>query len=467
MKFKLLMCIVLSAVGMARGGEGIDWPCTGNIKPRSAAEIHASNWSIGAETMDRDYTVYENWKQYLGPLGFKKARIQAGWAKTEKQKGQYDWEWLDKIITDMVAQGVEPWVCLCYGNGLYSQGGGTLLGASIPADEEALQAWEKFVKAMVLRYKDSVDEWEVWNEPNHGKGATPEAYARFLIRTAQAVRAVQEDARILAMALAGVDVKYASQVLRIVAEQGGLDLIDEVTYHPYSYNPDASYTAVEKLREVVHAYGARIRLRQGENGAPSERRKTKALSNHDWTELSQAKWALRRLLGDLGRDVPSSYFAIMDMKYPDEMNRKGLLKANDDKTVAHAKPAYYALANLASIFDDRLSRIADYKYQTNCLESLSLFGYESRDTGKQVVTVWFDAGIPSDGNEKTLVDFVFEQGEFGNPVYVDLREGRVYDIPSKKWSREGKKWTFRDVPCYDSPILIADRNSISCEALDE
>lgn len=84
---------------------------------------------------------------------------------------------------------------------------------------------------------------------------------------------------------------------------GRLDLIDEVTYHPYSYNPDDSYAAVEKLRQVVHAYSSRVRLRQGENGVPSERRKTKALSNHDWSELSQAKWALRRLLGDLGREI--------------------------------------------------------------------------------------------------------------------------------------------------------------------
>ncbi len=352
MKIKLLICIALSVAGMAHGGEGIEWPCTGKIKLRSAAEIRASNWSVGAETMDRDYTIYENWKQYLGPLGFKKARIQAGWAKTEKQKGQYDWKWLDEIITDMVAQGK-------------------------------------------------------------------------------------------------------------------LDLIDEVTYHPYSYNPDSSYAAVEKLRQAVHAYGSRIRLRQGENGAPSERRKARALSKHDWTELSQAKWALRRLLGDLGRDIPSSYFSIMDMKYPDEMNSKGLLKANDDKTVAYVKPAYHALANLACVFDDRLSRIDGYKHQTTCLESLSLFAYESKDSGKQVVTVWFDAKIPSDSHEKTPVDFVFEQGDFDNPVYVDLREGRVYNIPPKKWSKEGKKWFFHDIPCYDSPILIADKDLLFLDALGE
>jgi hypothetical protein len=32
----------------------------GKIEPRHARDIASSNWSIGGETMDRDYTVYEN-----------------------------------------------------------------------------------------------------------------------------------------------------------------------------------------------------------------------------------------------------------------------------------------------------------------------------------------------------------------------------------------------------------------------
>ena len=305
----------------------------GRIKARAAAEIQASNWSVGAETMDRDYTIYRNWKSYLGPLGFKKARLQAGWAKTEKEKGVYDWAWLDEIIFDMVQQNVEPWVCLSYGNPLYAEGGGTLLGAAVPRTEEALQAWEKFVRAMVGRYKHVIDEWEVWNEPNLGKNNTPASYADLLIRTAMAVRQVQPNGHILALSLAGVDTKFTDAVLKIVAARGKLDLIDEVTYHPYSFNPDKSYDAVAGLREVIGKYSSRITIRQGENGAPSEHRNTKALSKYDWTETSQAKWALRRLLGDLGRNIPSSYFSIMDLKYPDEINRKGLLRSREDQTV--------------------------------------------------------------------------------------------------------------------------------------
>lgn len=61
-----------------------------DIKPRNASGIQASNWNIGAETMDRDYTIYENWKEYLAPLGIKKARLQSGWARTEIKPGVYN-----------------------------------------------------------------------------------------------------------------------------------------------------------------------------------------------------------------------------------------------------------------------------------------------------------------------------------------------------------------------------------------
>ncbi len=56
----------------------------------------ASSWSIGGETLDRDFAVYNNYKKYLGPLGAKAIRLQAGWAKCEKTQGVYDWAWLDE-----------------------------------------------------------------------------------------------------------------------------------------------------------------------------------------------------------------------------------------------------------------------------------------------------------------------------------------------------------------------------------
>ncbi len=429
------------------------------MRPRAAAEIRASNWTVGAETMDRDYTVYRHWRRYLGPLGAKKARIQAGWARTERARGVYDWAWLDEIVNDMVAQGVEPWVNVSYGNPLYPGGGGAHLGAGVPTSPEALAAWERWVRALVARYRDQVDEWEVWNEAGYG-GNPAGAYAELLVRTAAAIRDVQPRARIQALANAGIGLAYTDSVLGIVARRGRLRLIDEVTFHPYAPNPGDTYADASRLRALVAGYAPHITIRQGENGAPSDRRATYALANHDWTETKQAKWALRRLLGDLGHDIPSSYFGMIDMRYANDVNTKGLLRAADDKTVAGVKPAYHAVQHLTAVFDDQLRRIPDYAHRAAAGRPLAVFGYAHAPTGRQVVTLWFDDAMPTDGNATTPVELTVLRGSFRDPVWVDLRDGTVRAIPADGWSRRGSTYVFRRVPVYDSPVLIADRSAI-------
>ena len=94
----------------------ISWKRIGTLKPKNTSEINSSNWIIGCETLDRDLTDYEQYKTYIAPLGIKRLRMQAGWAKTEKVKGQYDWAWLDKIINDAHQRGFQPWMVTGYGN---------------------------------------------------------------------------------------------------------------------------------------------------------------------------------------------------------------------------------------------------------------------------------------------------------------------------------------------------------------
>ena len=460
------MIILLISISHSQTMESVSFPFLGQVQSRHAKDIQSSNWSVGAETMDRDYTIYDNWKSYLGPLGVKKARLQAGWNKTEKEKNVYYFDWLDHIVYDIADQGVEPWMCLCYGNDLYANAGGTLLNATLPTAPEALDAWENWVRQVVVRYKDVIDEWEVWNEPSNNEANTPEMYATLLIRTAETVKSIQSDAKILAMSLGHVRVwntwflEFTDQVLNILHQQNKLHLVDQVTYHPYSYNPDTSYVVAEDLRRVIGKYASHITIRQGENGAPSQRSTVRALPDYDWSELTQAKWALRRLLGDLGRDIESSYFAIMDMKYPQEMNRKGLLYARDDKTVDHAKLAYEAVQHLTSIFDHTLDRIERYAFEADIESSLSVFGYENRYSGRQVITIWLDGRRPVESIEMVGVDFTFYHGRFEQPVFVDLRTGEVYEIPERNWSRQGSVYTFQSIPVYDSPVLISDKSLV-------
>jgi len=445
----------------ASPGEGYTW--IGTIQPRHAREIKASNWSVGAETMDRDYTVYANWKQYLGPLGVKKARIQSGWAKTEKEPGKYDFAWFDEIVDDMVSQGVEPWICLCYDNPLYPHYPKTEQLDSPEAQTDA-KAWERYVAAVVNRYKAHVDEWEVWNEaelslkvPNY-----VEVYADLLVRTATVVRREQPQGQVIGFASSGTGSRedWVKLVLEGVKQRGAIDLIDQVSYHPYSYNPDSAYRNVGKLRARVGAFSDKLTIRQGENGAPSRGGSYGAIAKYDWNEERQAKWALRRLLGDLGRDIPSSYFSICDMRYPSRTNTKGLLAINDDKTVHHVKTAYSAIQNLTALFDDSLGRITDLDARLEgdlTADQCAIFGYRAAD-GLPLVALWRSTSNPGAHPDIAQVRLSVKAVQFNDPVWADLLTGRVYEMKAGLFETTAEGTVFKNLPVYDSPIVVAERN---------
>lgn len=88
----------------------------GTITPRSADQISGSNWTLGCETLDRDFADYQQYKDYIVPLGIKTIRLQGGWAKTEKVKGVYDFAWLDALIDDARGRGLNILLETDYGN---------------------------------------------------------------------------------------------------------------------------------------------------------------------------------------------------------------------------------------------------------------------------------------------------------------------------------------------------------------
>lgn len=432
----------------------------GTVKPKHVTEIESSNWTVGCEVLDRDFTNFDSYKEYLPVLGIKKIRLQGGWAKTEKQKGVYDWSWLDHIIDYAVANGLEPWLQTSYGNTIYEGGGGVGLGDGFPVSEEAWEAWDKWVTAMVNRYKDKVTEWEMWNEPDR---IEPEKVAEQNIRTAEIIKRIQPNAEIAGLVMAsGRNFKYLDRYLKVLADRGKLDLFKWIVYHGYTMNPDDNYLGQAKLDSVLRRYSSKLMLRQGENGAPSGYCPGFALSKYNWTEISQAKWDSRRMLGDLGRDIESSVFCIIDMYYKvnQTLNIKGLLQSDLTLKALRPKMAFYTVQNIASVYDNKLERIRDFKWQADRRESMSVFAYRGKSSGKQLVTIWFDGNIPGNTFETEMVEFTFRDADFKKPVWVDLFSGRIYEIPKSNWDKKGSTHTFR-VPVYDSPVAIADLSLIS------
>lgn len=377
-----------------------DWKEVGQLKTRDAKDITSSTWSIGGETLDRDYTDYQSYKTYLGPLGAKRIRLQGGWSKCEKVKGQYDFAWLDAVIPDAAGRGVAPWVELSYGNPIYEGGGEAKLGGHIPTSPEALVAWDNWVRAMVTRYKAQVPEWEIWNEPDLNKDHTGAEIAQFYIRTARLIKSIQPNARLIALGMASITkLDWMRDFFDVLKRENALDLVDILTYHGYRHNPDDSYPPIAEMRKLVWSYNRSagrppIVFMQGENGAPSQAKGTTvgALTDQDWTELTQAKWDLRRMLGDHGRGIATNLFTISDIHYAagDHMvgiNSKGLLQTNPDKTIKRPKLAYRAAQHVFSLFDDQLETLTENK-PTISQETGNAFAYRHRKNGGSLVTLW-------------------------------------------------------------------------------
>ena len=441
----------------------------GQLDTRTTQEIATSDLWIGGEVLDRDYADYHSYKHYLDSLGAKKIRLQSGWAKTEKKQGVYDFAWLDEVVDDAISRGIQPWIQISYGNEIYPSSGGISLGEGLPTSEEGLQAFVNYAGALVEHFKGRVNEWEIWNEADHRyNDAGPEQYAELYYQTANKVKEVQPNAKLVGLSIAGVGkTEYADFFFNYLKERNALHLIDVVTFHGYSRNPDHGFHDVEKLQATVYKYRPGLSMWQGETGCPSSFGSSGALSGHPWTELTQAKWDLRRALAHVGRGYPFSLFTISEYNYDRQkfsgLNTKGILKINEDQSIAYAKPAYYAYQHLTALLDHRMERLPSLPYEVQSDSSLSVFAFRHKATQAPMVFTWINDSIPSDSNETTQIDLQLSGLTFTEPVLVDLRTGTVYELPDDCWQMRGNTIVFSEIPVYDSPVAIAEASLIQTQ----
>jgi len=490
----------------------VDMARIGTLRPRGANEITGSNWTLGCECLDRDFTDFDQYKDYIVPLGIKEIRLFAGWAKCEREPGKFDFAWLDRCVDWANAHGINVLLDISYGNPIYEGAGGPGLGNGTPNTPEGLAKWDVWIDRLGRHYKDRIRDYAMWNEPDGGKN-TPAAIADLNVRTARILKRILPDCRLHGLSLASNEPKVFEACISEIAKLGGADLFDTFIYHGYAYNPDSSYARVEKLIEICAKYAPRAKMRQGENGCVSEWSDGFALSRYPWSEVSQAKWDMRRMLGDLGHGCRSSVYSICDLQYAPPgapyvyLNRKGLLRANAKHQVYQIKKAYYAVQNVVSVFDDSLVRVAKPHVST-ADRCLSL--YEYAKSGKHPLFVFWDHGMVETKTVGTIEDgsgakrpspfvdtakigtlsyardkdwlktdlasrngvpgddfvtrpamFDWEGPPLKEPVWVDLFTGAVYAIPATRQLVHSCGVSFVCIPVYDSPCLVTERAALS------
>lgn len=454
----------------------------GQIKPKSSQEINFSKIGIGFEKLDRD--VFDPEKAYdkVAQIGVKKARIQSGWARCEKEKGVYSFEWLDSIVDNLVERGIEPWICLCYGNPVYTEAAKKVFGAvGCPPifTEEEKQAWINYTKATVKRYKGKVNYFEVWNEPDgvwcwkHGVNATE--LGEFTLATAKAVKEENPDAK----TIGGVVCISKLDFLNTAFKTGMGEYLDYISFHEYTADETYVFEKAESYLALAKMYNPKIELIQGESGSQSKSGGHGALKDGGWTETKQAKQLARHTLADLICDVHfTSYFSCMDMieGLNGSVDNKssyldyayfGVLGADFDENGRstgeyYKKPSFYALQNICSVFSGEFKTCViptfiypEYSKRIYDIQpsrrQLITGGFE-RENGKAFV-YWYPSNIMTTDFYSTIsIEFYTEYGDI---KLVDVMDGSIYKIPDNMLVDKGDGvYRVDGLPVKDTPLLL-------------
>ena len=442
----------------------------GKIRPRSAAAIAASPLGVGFETLDRKMFDPEPTYPFLAQLGAKWARVQTGWCRCEPARGKYDFEWLEAIVDRLLGMGIQPWFNLGYGNQLYTPEATNqfAVGWAPLWNEDARQAWLRFVRMLAEKFRDRVKHWEIWNEPNHKNFWKPHQadageYVKFVRMTAPVIRQTVPGAMIVGPAV------WSPSYFKACFDLGLGELVDKVSYHWYRATPEDRYEAgVNGCRQVLAQHNLKLPLWQGESGCPSQQAGAGALARYPWTEALQARWVVRRTLSDLRLRVElSSYFHAVDMLYPNKdgtpngrLNSKGLLRRSNYTP----KPAYFAYQCLCALFD------AQTQWDQRPLDVAAADGppWDPSELLKAtflrhrspLYVYWLPADLRKQLHERT-VDLTIPEtagATLDTPVLIEPLTATVHRLAAAR--RPKGTWQISAVPLSDCPLIVTDRSVV-------
>jgi hypothetical protein len=366
------------------------------------------------------------------------------------------------------------------------------------SDPKAMDAWLKFVRLVVDRYKGTIKYWEIWNEPNHFAfwGSEPDGkeYGRLVNAGAKVVKEVDPSAVILAGALAGLDPPFTDAFL---GYENNKHLVNIVTFHNYAVVPEERiYKAVE-VWDVIRKHNRGIQLWQGECGTASHSSTSGYRGLSPWGLMIQAKWLLRQAFTDtyFCRASMSNYFLLGFGRGRREPQKRDFLTSVDsvlgaperggtrvratgnnekcllDNPTLRPKPGFFAYQNLCAVMDGRYTPV-EAKHQItirdvgvfsgigpddDAFPSVPLVAAYSTQNGKNLVAYWLP-WHPQEIIRTATIDLRLKNLVFRDPVLVDLLDGTVHMIRGVPNAEGGM--VFSSVPLADYPFVIVERDEI-------
>jgi len=506
--YSLFLAILLLALpsgcdeGQKPESSYIPYKSIGKVVPKNSSEISSSPFGIQAGTL------VDSLVARAAEIGVKWTRLGISWPSVEKEKGLYSWEDTDKAFEVALKAGITPFVYIGSGNQLYSKMGTyddpklAAIYGSRPEppikDPVAMEAFLKFVQAAIERYKDKIDYWEVWNEPNHRNywGAPPDGkeYGELLVQTARLIKELDPQCKVIGGSMAGINPDFTDDFLSV----GSADLIDIISYHNYGAVPEQRvYRAIE-LWEVINKYNPDIEVWQGECGYPSHSSSRDYRGRAPWGLNIQAKWLLRQSFVDTYycKATLSNYFKLVHNRgkgdkqvrtnlrpideifgFPDRGGSRVRTKGVNEKCLLtnpefDEKPAFFAYQALCAIWKPDYSPLP-VEYDISVVDHGIFYGIGEEDDAfpsvpllasfkdredNWLIAWWLPWNMQEYVPKLARIDIKMEGVSLKDPVLIDLLSGEVYEVEDVE--QNGSSVLVKNMVLADYPMVMAERSSV-------
>jgi hypothetical protein len=281
--------------------------------------------------------------EMLAAGGFRWIRMDLTWARTERERGRYDFSAYDRLLSALRAQQIRALFILDYSNPLYEE-------ERSVTTEAGRQAYARWAAAAAERFQGQGILWEIWNEPNIRGFWRPEPnvedYTAMARAASRAIRAVAPGEAIIGPATSTIDLKF----LEGCFQAGLLEWWDAVSVHPYRRSaPETAAVEYHRLRQLI------------DQNAPAN--KSIPIISGEWGYSAawdgfdperQGKLLPRQWLVNLSQDIPLSiwYDWHDDGRDPQEPEHHFGTVENQEhrgrQPVYDPKPAYLAAKTLTA-----------------------------------------------------------------------------------------------------------------------
>jgi hypothetical protein len=342
----------------------------------------------------------------------------------------------DQFISDLAAMGIQMTYNLSFWDTATWPDGA---GAPCPRfkTEEDIQHYLEYVRFVVGHFKDRVQTYEIWNEPDNTmcpQRVDPADYVELTRRAVPVIRDEYPKAKIQVGGTAGLSNPESREYLFQIINTDVMPMVDVISWHPlYGDSPEQNsdfyyaYPAtVEKLKEAAAARGFAGEYEADEMNWRPLSEPEEIAGRKSYGETAYAKYWARGILMNLGMDVTAG-----NLRIPHQW-------------VA----ASYVLRNISTIMPGNHAEDLSATIESEA-PRLASFGY-SLDKGDYILAVWSD-DVATDYDSGVASTVVVPGFAGWNATGIDVLSGFEQQLTADE---DNGDLIIRDLMVKDYPVLI-------------